>query len=540
MVAILLCIFLIGAASVSAQATPTPIMIGQNQTGNLTDASGSIQYTLTVKSSQSVTILALAVTSGFAPTFRVLDPAGVVVFDSATSGAQAIAQGTIDLASPGNYTIEVRSANNTAGQFLLGIQAGAPLTPPTALVAGTPVGGSVDAKTTRQAYSFNGSTTDVLVLTVRDSDAIAGAAIALRDADTDETLGLSGTGLGGISFRILMGQRNYLLEITSNGASVAQAFSVCLASESGSTTCPGGTAGTTVTEATAAPTTVAGVPSETPTFAPVAINPSGACEVAPARNNSVNVRSGAGTGFGIVATIPATGTALVVGRLADNSWYQVNVSGKLGWVSAVVVIPGGNCAGVAVIVLPTAVPPTAAPVIAPPSGGSGGVPSASGGGSSPTNVPAAPTTLNANAYSTNDGLEITIGDTFYPPPISQAISAGGKVDVSYLGGGCAGYASSAPNMIITYTGSVDVEELGFYFLANGGDALMIVRNPDCRITCNDNSPDSINPEVAYVNTGLGHAVRDGRYEIWIAYIFPADYGTRQGTLYVTLGAADHP
>ena len=55
-------------------------------------------------------------------------------------------------------------------------------------------------------------------------------------------------------------------------------------------------------------------------------------------------------------------TAPVYGRLPDNSWFQVNVNGVIGWVSATVVTLGGNCAGVSIILPPTLPPrPTSAP-----------------------------------------------------------------------------------------------------------------------------------------------------------------------------------
>ncbi len=131
-ISMLVWLFLVGVVTVGAQATATLITLGENKTGNISDASNPALYSIEVGAPQSVTILVLAVTPDFAPTFRVLDPGGVVVLDTANPGTQNIAQGTSNLSSSGTYTIEVSSANNTSGQFLISAQPGAPLLPPTA------------------------------------------------------------------------------------------------------------------------------------------------------------------------------------------------------------------------------------------------------------------------------------------------------------------------------------------------------------------------------------------------------------------------
>src|SRR5689334_2411298 len=108
--AALICILLTSAALVSAQAA-TPISIGENQLGSVAAPNGSVPFSLSVASPQSVEIQVLAVTSGFAPTFRVLDPGGAVVLEATNAGAQSIAQGMPNLFTPGAYRIEVSGVN---------------------------------------------------------------------------------------------------------------------------------------------------------------------------------------------------------------------------------------------------------------------------------------------------------------------------------------------------------------------------------------------------------------------------------------------
>ncbi len=49
---------------------------------------------------------------------------------------------------------------------------------------------------------------------------------------------------------------------------------------------------------------------------------------------TVNIRSGAGTQFGRIAQLRVNESAIVVGRNANNTWYQINYNGIVGWVTA--------------------------------------------------------------------------------------------------------------------------------------------------------------------------------------------------------------
>lgn len=49
---------------------------------------------------------------------------------------------------------------------------------------------------------------------------------------------------------------------------------------------------------------------------------------------NVVIRSGPGTGFQRIGLLPNTGIAPVIGRNGDNSWWQINLNGLVGWVSS--------------------------------------------------------------------------------------------------------------------------------------------------------------------------------------------------------------
>jgi serine protease Do len=100
---------------------------------------------------------------------------------------------------------------------------------------------------------------------------------------------------------------------------------------------------------------------------------------------------------------------------------------------------------------------------------------------------------------------------FTPDPHTVTISAGGSVDVSaaQYGNECNGYASSAPDYQLNWSG--DSESLQLYFVAVNitDDATLIINNPDGMWLCNDDSPASLNPGVTINNPGAG------RYDIWV-------------------------
>ncbi len=560
LIVICVVLLLIGALTASAQATPTPVTIGQNTIGSITDPTAPVQYSLALGAPQSVNVQVLAVSQGFAPTFQILDPGGVVVMDTANPGTQTIVQGSPNLSSPGTYTIVIKSANNTAGQFLLSVQPGAPLAPPTPLTPGQPVSDSVSAQATRKAYSFAASQTDVLLLDVSSATTTSGPVITLRNADTNETLALNSAALAGIRYRLATGTTNYLVEITSSGASTPESFTLCLSTESGSVTCPG----TTVASAPTA-TQVINVPNATPTlnflptptnFSPISvIDPNGPCEVI-SNGSTINVRSGPGTGYSVLTKLAPTQPAQVIGRSADNTWYQINIFGTIGWVSAGVVSIGGVCSGVSVVVLPTAVPTSVPPPTEPNS------PSAT-----PTTMPTGVPTNTPTEVPTTSGThtihfppvgiqvsliapiqvvpinpkldyqaaakygEANLSNGFSPDPYSVGTTSGGDVDVSYLGGSCSGFASAAPDLRINFGGG-GASLLRIYYVGANGDPAMVVNDPYGNFYCVDDSFGTVNPTIDFNNPA------GGSYDVWIASY--ANNANISGTLYITGNSGNHP
>ena len=74
----------------------------------------------------------------------------------------------------------------------------------------------------------------------------------------------------------------------------------------------------------------------------------------------VNVRSGPGTGYGVVGKSQAGQRYAITGKSADSAWWQIDFGGKKGWVAASVASAAGPIETVPVV-KDVAPPPTVAP-----------------------------------------------------------------------------------------------------------------------------------------------------------------------------------
>ncbi|MGZ8563878.1 MAG: toll/interleukin-1 receptor domain-containing protein [Candidatus Limnocylindria bacterium] len=144
-------------------------------------------------------------------------------------------------------------------------------------------------------------------------------------------------------------------------------------------------------------------------------------------------------------------------------------------------------------------------------------------------APSVSTELNLELAPTFDAADLTAG--FTPDPYSADGRPGGEIDVSYLGAGCIGFASEAPDFDVTYTaGGADL--LRFYFVAASSDTSMVVNAPDGSWYCSDDSDGSIDPMIDFASPA------EGLYDIWIGNLDSGAFD--DGTLYVTGDASQHP
>jgi len=115
---------------------------------------------------------------------------------------------------------------------------------------------------------------------------------------------------------------------------------------------------------------------------------------------------------------------------------------------------------------------------------------------------------------------------FLPDPHEVAIVSGGTVNVRglSLGTGCTGYASSAPDFRINWSGTAS--RLRIFFVADGNfeDATMIVNDASGRWHCNDDHT-GLNPLVEINNPPAG------QMDVWVGSYSSGDFIA--GTLYIT-------
>jgi hypothetical protein len=379
--------------SVSAQTAPEPIAIGENKTGEVSLSNIAPSYSFVASPGQGVSVQVLAITGGFAPSLRILDPNGAVVENQPNAGAASIIEATLNPTVPGAYIFEVQSANGAGGQFLITIQAAQIITvPPIPLVVGQPVPGTVGPQTPLQVYSFNASPTDILVLTITSNLGTGGPDATLKDGVSNEPLGMGSSRLIGVRFRIPPGAGNFLVDLKHSGLNPNEPYTILLEIESTG-------------------------PAETPEAQPgggvgVNIPAGGPCMVGVTGPGNVNVRSGPDLGFPVVTQLAAGQTTAVLAQSPGGGWYQININGVTGWVASTVSVVGGQCGSVPVVNIP------------PPSSGATGTPqpTATFGPTSTTGPTATfgPTSTTGPTATfgptSTTGPTATFGPTSTPPP----------------------------------------------------------------------------------------------------------------------------
>ncbi|NJO84569.1 MAG: hypothetical protein HC828_18555 [Blastochloris sp.] len=259
---LLLSVLLVVAPASAQNTGPIPISINQNLTASLTEEVPIVTFTLESTGAQGVQMQVLEITPGLAPSLTVIDPSGVVLQTVNNPGSASVAA-EINLLTTGIHLIQVQSTNGTTGDFLLSVLAGDPPPPPTLLTLGQSLSETVRGDASQRVYSFSGNQTDVLLLTVRADTAVSGPVVTLSNADTNQTLGVSGAGLLGAQYRLPADASNYFVRVAYSGVLTEEPFTICVGTEGGSAVCPGG-------PVTQPPTPIVNVPTQPP-FRPLDI-----------------------------------------------------------------------------------------------------------------------------------------------------------------------------------------------------------------------------------------------------------------------------
>ncbi len=164
----------------------------------------------------------------------------------------------------------------------------------------------------------------------------------------------------------------------------SQIVAVEVRSESGGEPVPQPTSPSADATATLAP----------PTAPPATATPESALVTS---NVNANVRSGPGTNYPVVGGLMEGQSAPVTGRNADASWWQINLSGQVGWIANSVVTANAQAANAPVVSAP---PPPATNTPAPPTA----TPTPTG----PTNTPVPTTGFRADQTNLSAGQCTTL------------------------------------------------------------------------------------------------------------------------------------
>jgi hypothetical protein len=342
---IAVCIAAVGILPVAAQGPATPITFGSNTAGEVSAANPNPAFSFTGNAGQTITVQALSLTPGFAPQFEVFNSANALIQSVANAGGETIVDSTIQLAQSDTYTIRVSSANGTPGQFVLSLQeGGTPLPPPTVLVVNEPVAGDVSAAAPIQRYRADASQVQMLTLSLQSQLPNSGPIVTIQDATTGEQVAMLNPRFTRLAIDIPALVASYIVNVEHSGSPASEPYTVLLST--------GGQPAPQQVTPTAEP------PQQQP---PAPQNTQ--CMVINGGQSFVNVRSGPDLNWGIVAQMPPGAQAVVVARVADNSWWQINLNGIQGWVSSAVIQVSGDCGIIPVVPAPPTpvVPPTDTP-----------------------------------------------------------------------------------------------------------------------------------------------------------------------------------
>ena len=106
-----------------------------------------------------------------------------------------------------------------------------------------------------------------------------------------------------------------------------------------------------------------------------------------------------------------------------------------------------------------------------------------------------------------------LSKNFSPDPYVVSATSGGSIEITELALGinCVGFASTAPDFSLNWTGSAQNLIIRFKPLDDETDTVLIINTPDGQWICNDDEhSNTLNPAIHLKDFG------EGRYDIWIA------------------------
>ncbi len=118
----------------------------------------------------------------------------------------------------------------------------------------------------------------------------------------------------------------------------------------------------------------------------------------------------------------------------------------------------------------------------------------------------------------NHNLAPTYGTITHSPALLQTalVNAHGNITASVLDTTCRGYVAEAPDLSINNSTLAGLIPLNVSVTASG-DTVLVVRTPDGRWLCDDDSAGSRNPAIQ-INGPV-----NGRYDVWVGTFLPGGF-----------------
>lgn len=242
-------------------------------------------------------------------------------------------------------------------------------------------------------------------------------------------------------------------------------------------------------------------PTAAPTDAPTGtatLTPTGPpdAEIQAPQGNGANIRLGPDTRHPLITTLQNGTPVTTLGATSDRTWVLIQWGTDQGWVAASLL----NFVGANINNLPVISPVPTPPVTDTPT---------------PTNTPTPTLTPTASA-TLNFGLNPNYGTGTVTSTSGRTVSvtSGGSVDVSYLGTGFYGFATSAPDYRVNWSSG---SNLRISFTASGGGDTVLIVNDAVGNWHFDDDTNGLNPQIDFV-AGI-----QGQYDIWVGSYTLGDY-----------------
>ncbi|MBI5666986.1 MAG: SH3 domain-containing protein [Chloroflexi bacterium] len=316
--------------------TVTTLEYGTAVVGSIPTEGDQVVYGFNGSPGDVVMVRAVAVTPGMTVTVTLFGPAQQLLTTSVNVAGLPVPdapQLVFRLQEAGPHYLVV---TGTPGDFVL-ILEGRPAATFTVLDLDTPVELNLPAAEPSQTLTFNTDPFAPTTLLIDAQPAAANVYIEVRDGG-GQVVALLRDDLDNACLSLGPGDELHDVMVLAGDEQTTATVTLTLSHAP----CD---LGEPVTETTVA----------TPQFLPVPIE--GVCAASSA--TSVNIRSGPGTVFNVVALLPARQAIQVVGVNDDGRWYVVQNAGVQGWIAASVVAVVGPCDNLPVAPLPQ--PPAASP-----------------------------------------------------------------------------------------------------------------------------------------------------------------------------------